>query len=180
MKKVFTTTLISLIFIAGCNPSTDSNPETTQMEEKRIYNSRNPEECKTMLFMCVAGRSAFFDETGCGCELTEETSPENVMEKNTITKEEIQADIPETSPEVSIRGFTYSPAELTVKTGTTVLWTNEDTAPHTITSTDSNRTLDSADLKKGESFAFIFESPGTYEYFCALHPNMRAKVIVIE
>lgn len=79
--------------------------------------------------------------------------------------------------EVDIRSFAYSPAALTVERGTKVTWTNYDTAPHTVTSV-SGTLLDSPRLAKGESFSFIFNSAGAFDYYCTIHPNMKASVIV--
>lgn len=77
---------------------------------------------------------------------------------------------------VTIDEFTYAPARLTVPVGTTVTWLNGDEEPHTVTSTTA--AFASAGLGHGESFARTFDRPGTYPYFCALHPHMRAVVVV--
>ena len=77
---------------------------------------------------------------------------------------------------VGIKEFTFAPRVLTVPVGTTVTWTNHDEEPHTITST--TRAFGSAGLSNEETFAQTFTHPGTYEYFCALHPHMKAVVIV--
>jgi len=65
---------------------------------------------------------------------------------------------------------------LNVKVGTTVVWTNRDEVPHT--STEKNGSWDSSFLILGRSFSFTFTEPGTYDYFCALHPQMTATVTV--
>lgn len=80
--------------------------------------------------------------------------------------------------EVAIRGFAYGPEELTVPVGTTVVWTNGDAVPHTVTSTEPSRTLDSPLLGTGGQFHFTFSEPGRYPYFCTLHPDMRGVVVV--
>ena len=77
---------------------------------------------------------------------------------------------------VGIADFTYSPTTLTVPVGTTVTWINHDEEPHTVTSATSEFT--SAGLGNEDTFAQTFERPGTYAYFCALHPRMRATVVV--
>jgi plastocyanin len=77
---------------------------------------------------------------------------------------------------VKIDNFSFGPAELTVSAGTTVKWTNRDDIPHTVVSTDGvfkSRALDTDD-----SFSYKFEKPGTYAYFCSLHPKMTGKVTV--
>ncbi|OGF52886.1 MAG: hypothetical protein A2Z21_04320 [Candidatus Fraserbacteria bacterium RBG_16_55_9] len=78
---------------------------------------------------------------------------------------------------VGIENFSFKPATITLDVGTTVSWINRDSAPHTVTSSD--RTLDSPTLKQGESFQFTFNTPGTYDYFCRIHPSMKARVVVM-
>ena len=72
--------------------------------------------------------------------------------------------------------FTFVPARLTVKAGTTVTWRNEDDIPHTITS--AARLFKSKALDTDDSFSFTFTDPRTYEYFCSLHPRMTATIVV--
>jgi plastocyanin len=79
-------------------------------------------------------------------------------------------------PQVSIDNFQFSPATLTVPKGTTVTWTNRDDMVHTVTST--TRVFSSPSLETDATFSYTFTSPGTYTYFCALHPRMTATVIV--
>jgi len=75
-----------------------------------------------------------------------------------------------------IDNFTFVPARLTVKAGTTVSWRNEDDIPHTVTS--AARLFKSKALDTDDSFSFTFTEPGTYEYFCSLHPRMTATIVV--
>lgn len=77
---------------------------------------------------------------------------------------------------VSIQNFAFSPATLTVKTGSTVTWTNLDSAPHTVTS-DSGA-FGSGQLANGGSFSYTFNTAGTFDYHCSNHPSMKAKIIV--
>jgi len=80
------------------------------------------------------------------------------------------------SADVGIKEFKFAPVSLQVPAGTTVRWTNHDEETHTITSTTG--AFASAGLGSDETFAQTFTRPGAYEYFCALHPQMRARVIV--
>ena len=77
---------------------------------------------------------------------------------------------------VSITGFAFRPAQVTVAAGETVTWTNEDTAEHTVTHDGGGFT--SSTLSRGGRFRMAFDRRGTYRYFCALHPDMRGTVIV--
>ena len=79
--------------------------------------------------------------------------------------------------DVSIEDFAFSPSALLVPAGTTVRWTNNDTVPHTVTS-DAGL-FDSGTLQPGDSFEFLFDTPGTFGYFCSLHPEMVGTVTVI-
>jgi plastocyanin len=77
---------------------------------------------------------------------------------------------------VNIDNFTFAPQALTVKAGTTVIWRNEDDIPHTVAST--KRVFKSKALDTNDSFSFTFTEPGSYEYFCSLHPHMTGKIVV--
>ncbi len=77
---------------------------------------------------------------------------------------------------VKIDNFTFNPATITIKAGSTVHWTNGDDIPHTVASTD--KLFKSKALDTNEDFEYKFDKPGTYDYFCSLHPKMTAKVIV--
>ncbi len=78
--------------------------------------------------------------------------------------------------EVSIANFAFSPDTLTVKVGTTVKWTNNDSTAHTVTADD--KSFDSGNLDPGKSFSFTFKQAGTFSYHCKIHPTMQAKIVV--
>jgi plastocyanin len=78
--------------------------------------------------------------------------------------------------EVKIDNFVFNPQTITVKAGDTVLWTNVEKAPHTVTS--KTGVFRSKTLSAGDKFSFTFATPGTFAYFCALHPHMTASVVV--
>jgi plastocyanin len=79
---------------------------------------------------------------------------------------------------VSIDNFTFTPAKLEVAAGTRVVWTNNDDIPHTVTDAMDPKTTKSPPLDTGESYARMFDKPGTYAYFCSLHPHMQGTVVV--
>lgn len=79
--------------------------------------------------------------------------------------------------EITIENFTFSPQALTVKAGTAVLFRNGDDIPHSVAAT--NGAFHSQALDTGESFSFTFAEPGTYDYFCGLHPQMKGHIVVI-
>ena len=77
---------------------------------------------------------------------------------------------------VRIENFTFSPAELTVKPGTTVQWENADDIPHSVVEADTR--FRSQVLDTGEKFSVTFADAGAISYFCGLHPHMTGKIIV--
>jgi plastocyanin len=86
---------------------------------------------------------------------------------------------PTTAPaavEVRIDNFTFTPSTVTIAPGTSVKWTNHDDVPHTATST--TKVFKSPTLDTDDTYAFTFTKPGTYPYFCAVHPHMTGTVIV--
>jgi amicyanin len=82
---------------------------------------------------------------------------------------------------VEIKDYAYSPTTITVKVGTKVTWTNQDTVKHTVTSDPGTPAVISSELfGKGESFSYTFDKAGTYTYFCEPHPYMKGTVVVTE
>jgi plastocyanin len=78
--------------------------------------------------------------------------------------------------EVKIDNFAFAPQRVTVKAGTTVTWINDDDIPHTVAS--STKVFKSSALDTKDKFSFTFAMPGTYEYFCSLHPHMTGAIVV--
>jgi plastocyanin len=81
-----------------------------------------------------------------------------------------------TAPTITIDNFSFSKASITVPAGTKVTWVNHDDMLHTVT--DEGKTFKSDPLDSGESFSHVFDKPGTYKYFCSLHPHMTGTVVV--
>ena len=80
---------------------------------------------------------------------------------------------------IAIKNFAISPENLTIKTGTTITWLNEDDAVHQIESDSKVQGVFVSDsLAYGQSFTFTFTQPGTYTYHCAYHPTMKGEIIV--
>jgi plastocyanin len=78
--------------------------------------------------------------------------------------------------DVAIDNFSFNPPTLKVKVGTQITWTNRDDIPHTVVSED--QILKSKVLDTDEKFTFTPTKPGTYEYFCSIHPKMTGKIVV--
>jgi plastocyanin len=81
-----------------------------------------------------------------------------------------------TTHTVSIKGFAFEPANLSINAGDTVVFVNEDNAPHTATA--DNSSFDTGRLSRGASASLTFQNAGTFSYFCAVHPNMKGSITV--
>src|SRR6185437_8065567 len=79
-------------------------------------------------------------------------------------------------PQIKIANFTFEPAVLTVKVGTTVTWVNGDDIPHLVSQKDGK--FRSSALDTDATFSQTFKDAGTIEYFCVLHPHMTGKIVV--
>jgi plastocyanin len=78
--------------------------------------------------------------------------------------------------EVKIDNFSFGPETLTVPAGTTVTWVNRDDIPHTVVSIEG--AFKSKVLDTDQKFSFPFNKPGSFPYFCSVHPKMMGKIIV--
>jgi plastocyanin len=78
--------------------------------------------------------------------------------------------------EVRVDNFTFGPDTLTVPVNSTVTWVNKDDIPHTVASTDG--LFKSKALDTDDKYTYTFTKPGTYSYYCSIHPKMVGKVIV--
>ena len=76
---------------------------------------------------------------------------------------------------VGIDNFTFNPKVVTVKAGDTVVWTNRDDIPHTVA--DPGKFKSKA-LDTGDTYSFTFTTPGSFDYFCSLHPHMTGRIVV--
>ena len=78
--------------------------------------------------------------------------------------------------EVNIDNFAFTPKDLTVKAGTTIVFRNRDDIPHSVVG--SKGEFHSKALDTDDSFSFTFTKAGTYDYSCGLHPRMQGRIVV--
>lgn len=81
------------------------------------------------------------------------------------------------STTIDIANFAFAPGSVTIEAGTTVTWVNSDSVPHT--ATGDGGSFDTGNIVAGGSASITFDTPGTYSYFCAIHPDMTASITVI-
>jgi plastocyanin len=116
-----------------------------------------------------------------GRDLHELSSPSSntigeVPEIKAVSSREAQPPGPSGEAKVSIDNFTFTPATLEIRAGMTVVWVNGDDVPHTVRSTADR--FRSEALDTDDKFECVFSEPGTYDYYCGVHPHMTGKVIV--
>jgi plastocyanin len=77
---------------------------------------------------------------------------------------------------VVIENVQFSPQELTVHRGETIVWVNKDLFPHTVTA--DAKAFDSGSIAASASWRYVAAKPGTYPYGCTFHPTMKGKIVV--
>ncbi|MEY9873257.1 plastocyanin [Streptacidiphilus sp. MAP12-33] len=110
--------------------------------------------------------------------VTQPSAPMASMSMPSSAGAQAPAGTPVSADRVAIKNFAFAPAAITVKAGTTVTWTNQDSDAHTVTSQNNAGPLNSQALNTGQSFSYTFTTPGTYHYLCTIHPFMTATVTV--
>jgi len=113
--------------------------------------------------------------------LSQNTVVQDVDDQKTILKGDVIMSTKVSRPGCEKTDSCYTPSKIVIKQGNSVTWVNEDAAFHSVTSgyyDEPSEIFDSGYLDPEESFTFIFENIGIYDYFCTLHPWMKGQVIV--
>lgn len=84
---------------------------------------------------------------------------------------------PASAQRVDIRNFQFQPQRIVVPAGATVTWTNHDEEPHVVTSAGDGFKSSPA-LDTGDRYSAVFARPGTYTYYCSIHPQMTGTIVV--
>ena len=106
------------------------------------------------------------------------SAPEETVEKTAKKEPGPKQEPAEKIVGVAIQGLLYVPGPVTVSSGTTVRWVNEDRALHTVTSEGSGGPLASEELGRGDTYEYTFREPGQYDYYCVVHPFMKSGITV--
>jgi plastocyanin len=134
--------------------------------------------------VAVAGAVAAVFLAGCGGSDSGTAKPEAAASTSptTVANGTVPAANPAGTGAVAVKQFQFMPAELTVKAGTNVTWTNQDDILHTATSGATPGTgdgkFDGQMDGRGKSFSHVFDQPGRYPYFCNRHTSMTGTVVV--
>lgn len=121
--------------------------------------------------LLAAGSLAVVAIAGCGSSSKDDASPK------AATGASKPAAAGPAGDAVAIKDFKFGPPSIAVKAGTKLTFTNEDSAAHTATSTDSG-VFDTDKLEQGQKKIVTLSKPGTYAYVCAFHPFMKGTVTV--
>jgi plastocyanin len=103
-------------------------------------------------------------------------TPSAVILSSSVAAVTAQQYTPVKAAKIIIKDYAYSPATLKVRQGTKVIWTNKDSARHTLTTGTPH--FNGGVLRQGKSYSHTFNQKGDYDYYCSLHPYMVGKVIV--
>jgi len=110
---------------------------------------------------------------------TNATSDMNGMDMSSTNSSNSSTPAKQTN-NVTIQNFAFSPANITVKKGTTVTWSNQDSTIHDITESDGKKGPESGTLAPDKTYSFTFNTTGTFKYICSIHPNMTGSVTVTD
>jgi len=125
-----------------------------------------------------SGSDSTSSEAESASPTTEESTGEETGETESTESETAPSGEAQKSEKVQIVEFTYEPDPVVVQVGGKVTWQNEDTAPHTATADDGS--FDTGIIEKGKLGSATFKEPGTFTYFCEVHPTMHGTVEVVE
>lgn len=131
---------------------------------------------KNSLALFTGAAALVLGLTACGSDAKSETAA--TTQPTAETTAESPAETP-AADGVGIKGSRFGPTELAVGVGDTVTFTNNDAFAHTVTSKDDSAiSFDSGKIGEGETFDVDFTEAGTFNYFCQIHPTMRASIVV--
>ncbi len=120
-----------------------------------------------------------FGLTGCGSSSKTSSSPTTTAATTATTTSATTA-AAEGGNAVTIQNFSFNPSSDTVKVGSKVTWTNQDSFNHTVKTLKGPAKPDSSPIHPGKSFSYVFTKPGTYQYICGIHNNMHGTVVVTQ
>ncbi|NJD77555.1 MAG: plastocyanin [Candidatus Methanoperedens sp.] len=157
--------LVLVVLISGCTSEPISTPQPTQPAPTRTVEV-------TMGVTPTAGVTTIATPTVTATMTVGVTSTARATPTATATPTA-------QTVSVEIKDFKFNPATLNITRGTTVTWTQRDSAPHTVTAT-SGESFDSGSLNQGQTYSYTFDRTGTFVYGCTIHPTMSGTIRVTE
>jgi plastocyanin len=129
------------------------------------------------VLLTAATLSAVLSATACSDSHTGSPAVGNKAVVTAAAAHPTPRNSPAATSNIAIKDFVFQPATLSVAVGSKVVWTNRDEEPHRVVSADGQFHPSPA-LDTDDSYAAVFAKPGTYSYFCSIHPHMVGKIIV--
>ncbi len=127
--------------------------------------------------LVIGGGIYFFSNQDSSSTINKQTSnpaPKPVSTKKVSTAKAVPSPV---IHNVSIVNFAFSPTSITVRKGETIVWTNKDSTPHTVTG-GTNGDINSLPLSQNQTYSFAFDKTGTFSYHCKIHPSMKGTITV--
>lgn len=187
MNNKILTLLITLVII-GTGTLYFLKSPIVQSDKEQISTSTNIQNETSVVETSIPSKSLNMESTTIKVNVsdnqtqsptlidTQESAP--ITSTTTNIEPEIKNEtIPAKIYNVPIISFAFNPKTLTINKGDTVIWTNNDSAPHDVKGTNYGK-LSSPTLSKGGQYSFTFNEIGTFDYYCSIHPMMRASIIV--
>jgi len=136
---------------------------------------------KTIVALAIIALAllVFFGVTSRQKKSVPTNTPKNIVTAPIATNENKSADTPNPAEvaaaqtyQVSIKNFAFNPSTLNIKKGDTVVWTNEDRAPHQIEGSNFKSDV----FQNGATYSFTFKETGKFSYICSIHPSMKGEI----
>ena len=133
---------------------------------------------KTLQYLSVS--LIFLFVTGCAQQVPtqQQAAQTGNTAPATVTGENASNSPQQNQKTISILNYVFDPATVTIKTGTTVTWVNNDPISHKILSVANPPVFSSDNISQGGSYSFTFTTAGTFGYFCQIHPMMKGSIVV--
>jgi len=133
---------------------------------------------KTLQYLSVS--LIFLFVTGCAQQVPtqQQAAQTGNTAPATVTGENASNSPQQNQKTISILNYVFDPATVTIKTGTTVTWVNNDPISHKIVSVTNPPVFSSDNISQGGSYSFTFTTAGTFGYFCQIHPMMKGSIVV--
>jgi amicyanin len=162
--------------------SMDDGQEKMPAQNASHSEAGGPQKSNAMIWIAVAVvviviGIIYFSRGGYKNSSPLPSAPATTPSPSGATQNSSQDNIQTSATAVTIQNFAFSPADLKIKKGDTVTWTNEDSAPHQIAS-DTTGKFQGPSFSKGQTYSFTFNDTGTFPYHCVIHPMMKATVTV--
>lgn len=168
--------LFSLLFVAACTKVSTNSSSSIGGNANQTVNQTNQTQNQTVII--TENNTVIQNGTSPNVTNVNVNNTTNINETENITNIVSNQSGNALTFRMDIQNFAFQNSSITIHPGDTIIWTNKDTVPHTVTSTDGTGELDSPQLSTNEDYSHIFNTVGTFFYHCSIHPSMTGTVTV--